>query len=143
MNLGIISCCRFSTNLFSENGKVLFLNEENYFSSFNFGVFQLKFIWEIQKSKMADPRCPPFVNNDKITSLYGLQTNIFGRTIIKAQESCIALIVAVLCGVGGGGGDLLLPPDRINDNYRFVIFTVGSLQNDSNMPALTHQMIFV
>ena len=49
---------------------------------------------EIQNgtSKMAA------INNDKITSLCGPQRNIFGGTILIAQESCIALIVAVLWG---------------------------------------------
>ena len=110
MNLGIISCCRLSTSLFSENGKVLFLNEENYFSSFNFGVFQLKFIWEIQKSKMADPRCQPFVNNDKITSLCGLQNKHLWTYYFQSPGVLHSLNCRrVMWGRGGGGGTSFFP----------------------------------
>ena len=74
----------------------------------------MKVFGKFKKSKMADPRWPPFENKTLLlrhmtssAKVVDLNGNIFGRTICPLSFVVIALIFWEL---RGGGGIRLLPP---------------------------------
>ena len=75
---------------------------------------------KLKKSKMVDPRCPPFKNMTQflchMTSPAMLQTSRFGHTIFPLSVRFVVITFNILGVKEGGGGQFLpdfLPPANL------------------------------